>query len=69
MTSITFELPDALAEQAKKFNLFTSERVTQWLAFERRQQAAIDLRQAMKQLHALPGVPMSAEQVSSAFNC
>jgi hypothetical protein len=64
--TIQLDLPDDLLNEAKAKGLLESARMAVMLSEElRRERASTTLGETLKQLHALPGEPMSYEDIQT----
>ena len=67
--TIQVDLPDDLLNEAKAKGLLESARLAQMLSEElRRERARKDLGQMLKELHSLPGEPMSYEEIQAEID-
>ena len=67
--TIHLDLPDALAKEAADTGLLESRRLAELLGEElRRERARKDLGRVLKELHTLPGEPMSAEDIQAEID-
>ncbi len=65
MTKIEFNLPDALASQAKGAGLLEQERLEAMIRAQLRKDAGERLGEAMKKLHAANIPPMSMDEINA----
>ena len=63
MTTVQFELPDALAQQARSAGLLSPARLEQWLREQLRQEGVERLAQARTKLAADPIDPMTPQEI------
>ena len=63
MTAIQIDLPDQIAEQARKAGLLAPEKLEQMIREELRRQAGDRLLEMMDRLHAVPGEPMTEDEL------
>jgi hypothetical protein len=68
MTELTVTLPDALAKEAAKEGLLTPEAISQMLREEIRRRSAAELFQAMDRMTAVPGEPMSEDEIQAEID-
>jgi hypothetical protein len=62
--TIQLDLPEALVNEARNNGLLESQRLGEMLNEElRRERARKDLGRMLKELHSLPGEPMTAEEI------
>ena len=67
--TIKLDLPDALVKVAKANGLLESRRLGELLNEElRRERARKDLGRMLKELHSLPGGPMSSEDIQAEID-
>ncbi len=65
MTTVQFNLPDQLAQDAQRAGLLSPERLEQWLREQLRAQQGEELFDAMDRMAALDEpAPMSPEEVA-----
>lgn len=63
--TIQLDLPDALVDEARASGLLDSASVGGLIAFElRRRKAAADLSNLLDGIRALPGAPMSEQEIA-----
>lgn len=65
MTKIEFNLPDALAQEAKGAGLLEQVRLEQLVRAELRREAGLRLRAAMEKLHAADIPPMTMDEINA----
>lgn len=63
MTTVQFELPDALAQQARSAGLLSASWLEQWLREQLRQEAVERLGQARRKLAAESVAPMTTQEI------
>jgi hypothetical protein len=68
MTELTVTLPDALAKEAAKEGLLTPEAISQMLREEIRRRSAAELFQVMDRMAAVPGEPMSEDEIQAEID-
>ncbi len=67
--TIQLDLPEALLKEAKANGLLESGRLGELLNEElRRDRARKDLGRVLKELHSLPGEPMSPEEIQAEID-
>jgi hypothetical protein len=67
--TIELDLPEALMKEAKANGLLESRRLGELLNEElRRERARKDLGRVLKELHSLPGEPMSPEEIQAEID-
>lgn len=67
--TIQLDLPDALVNEARKNGLLESERIGELLNEElRRERARKELGKTLKEMHSLPGQPMTPEEVQAEID-
>ena len=67
--TIQLDLPEALVKAAKASGLLESRRLGDLLNEElRRERARKDLGRMLKELHSLPGEPMSPEEIQTEID-
>ena len=67
--TIQVDLPEALVKEARANGLLESQRLGEMLNEElRRERARKDLGRMLKELHGLPGEPMSAEEIQAEID-
>ena len=67
--TIELDLPEALVKEAKANGLLESRRLGELLNEElRRGRACKDLGRVLKELHSLPGKPMSPEEIQAEID-
>jgi hypothetical protein len=67
--TIQLDLPEALVKEARDNGLLESRRLGELLNEElRRGRARKELGRVLKQLHALPGGPMSPEEIQAEID-
>jgi hypothetical protein len=67
--TIELDLPEALVKEAKASGLLESRRLGEMLNEElRRERARKDLGRVLKELHSIPGEPMSPEEIQSEID-
>jgi hypothetical protein len=67
--TIQVDLPDALANEARANGLLESQRLGELLNEElRRERARKDFGRMLKELHALPGEPMTPEEIQAEID-
>ena len=67
--TIQLDLPEALVREAQANGLLESRRLGEMLNEElRRERARKDLGRMLKELHSLPGEPMSPEEIQAEIN-
>ena len=65
MTKVEFNLPDALAKEAREIGLLEQERLEQRVRAELRREAGQRLLATMKQLHAVSGPEMPMDEITA----
>lgn len=65
MTTVTIELPDELAEQAKKLGLLSSRTLSEIVRELVRRQAAEDLQDMMRKFDKRPAPPLSPQEIQA----
>lgn len=63
MTTLEINLPDSLAQEAKKAGLLTPEAIEQMVREAIRQRALGELKQAMDRMAAVDGPIMTPEEI------
>jgi len=67
--TIQLDLPEALVKEAKANGLLESRRLGEMLNEElRRERARKDLGQMLKDLHSLPGEPISPDEIQAEID-
>ena len=67
--TIELDLPEALVEEAKANGLLESRRLGELLNEElRRERVRKDLGRVLKELHSLPGEPMSPDEIQAEID-
>ena len=67
--TVQLDLSDALVKEARANGLLESARLAEMLNEElRRERARKDLGQMLKELHSLPGEPMSYEEIQAEID-
>jgi hypothetical protein len=67
--TVQLDLPDALVNEAKASGLLESRRLGEMLNEElRRERARKGLGRVLKELHSLPGEPMSYEEIQAEID-
>jgi aminoglycoside phosphotransferase (APT) family kinase protein len=67
--TIQLDLPDALVNEARNNGLLESQRLGELLNEElRRERARKDLGRTLKELHSLPGEPMTAGEIQAEID-
>jgi hypothetical protein len=67
--TIELDLPEALVKEAKANGLLESRRLGELLNEElHRERARKDLGRVLKELHSLPGEPMSPEEIQAEID-
>jgi hypothetical protein len=67
--TIQVDLPEELVNEAKANGLLESKRLGELLGEEiRRERARKDLGRMLKELHSLPGEPMSYEEIQAEID-
>jgi hypothetical protein len=67
--TIQVDLPDALVNEARANGLLESQRLGELLNEElRRERARKDFGRMLKELHALPGEPMTPEEIQAEID-
>lgn len=65
MTNVTLSLPDTLAREARDAGLLTPEALEVMLRERLRKQRVDELFTAMDKMAALPGAPMTEEEIQA----
>ncbi len=65
MTKLEINLGDELASKAKAAGLLEQARLEELLSAELRRQAGERLGQLMEKLHAVPGEPMTMDEITA----
>lgn len=63
MTTVQIELPDQLAEEARRAGLLTQEAIERLMRDAIRRQALVELKQAMDRMAAVEGPEMTPEEI------
>jgi hypothetical protein len=67
--TIQLDLPDALVNEARKSGLLESQRLGEMLNEElRRERARKEFGRRLKELHSLPGEPMTYEEIQAEID-
>ncbi|MBI3852101.1 MAG: hypothetical protein HY298_17725 [Verrucomicrobia bacterium] len=67
--TIKLDLPEALVNEARARGLLESERLGELLNEElRRDRARKNLGQMLKELHSIPGEPMTTEEIQAEID-
>lgn len=65
MTEVTLKLADGLAREAAQAGLLTSQVIEELLREALRKRAVGELFEAMDRMHAVPGPPMSEDEIQA----
>ena len=68
MTEVTVSLPDGLAREASQAGLLTPLAIEELLREAMRKRAVSELFEAMERMHAVPGAPMTEDEIQAEID-
>lgn len=68
MTELTLTLPDGLAKEAAQAGLLTPQAIEELLREAMRKRAVRELFEAMDRMHAVPGTPMTEDEIQAEID-
>ena len=68
MTEVTVSLPDGLAKKASRAGLLTPQAIEELLREAIRKRAVGELFEAMERMHAVPGTPMTEDEIQAEID-
>lgn len=68
MTEVTVSLPDGLAKEASLAGLLTQQAIEELLREALRKRAAGEFFEAMDCMHAVPGTPMTEDEIQAEID-